>query len=160
MSGLIAEKTISQKNKSVVVAENLPSFSIGFGIEKTPSEYFRGLKVGISIPLWQNKNTIKHAKKKIIVSESKAETYIAAKVSELSQNYNTYLKLKEHLNLSVSLITEMQNEKLLKLALENGEISGLEYFSELMFLYQTEDNQLLIEKELYLAKANMLRYRL
>ena len=34
----------------------------GYYSEQVPAQYFRGVKVGVSIPLWQHTNTIKQAK--------------------------------------------------------------------------------------------------
>ena len=41
-----------------VKAGNYPEFSLGYMYEKMPTEQFNGLKIGFTIPLWENRNKV------------------------------------------------------------------------------------------------------
>jgi outer membrane protein TolC len=50
------EITISEKQKQLQSALNLPKFNAGYMSEKVVGEQFQGVSVGMSIPLWENKS--------------------------------------------------------------------------------------------------------
>ena len=151
---------IAETQKKIITGKNLPSFNIGLVSEISDNENFRGVLFGMSIPLWKNKNTVKYAKSNVLSTNTEYENFTFYGNSEIEQIFADYKKYKELYKLSNSVISEIESERLLKLALEQGEISALKYFSEIMFFYQTIDNLLIIEKELNIAYAKMMKYDL
>ena len=47
----------------------LPKFSVGYAGEFTPDEGWQGVKLGVSIPLWENRNRVKHARAEVAAAE-------------------------------------------------------------------------------------------
>ncbi len=145
------EVTISQNQKQLSVALTLPKLNAGYMSEKVVGEQFQGVSLGMSIPLWENKNTIKQAKANALAMQSaeadiKLQFYnrmksLHAKTVAMQRNVVDYRK-----NLSA-----FNNADLLQKALNQGEISLTEYIFELSLQYESIDN--LLEMELNQQKA-------
>ena len=151
-------KQIAVLEKQLQKAKSLPTFEIGYTSEFSKYEKFQGLLFGLSVPIWEDKNTIKHASSNIVSTNADYENTIFQKTQEIEQIFADFLKYRELYDLSVSIISEIESERLLQIALEEGEISALKYFSEIMFFYHTFDNMLIIEKELNMAYSKLVKY--
>ncbi|KAA6308963.1 hypothetical protein EZS27_039465 [termite gut metagenome] len=55
-------------------AMGLPSFLAGYMSEKVVGEHFQDITLGISIPLWENKNRVKQAKAASIAAQRAKKT--------------------------------------------------------------------------------------
>lgn len=153
------ELSVTQKQEQLQMAKNLPGFSAGYMSEKIPGEQFQGVTLGISIPLWENKNTMKYANAlssaaQGLQSDLKTRFYhemktLHAKAMALSNSVETYR----------NELAQLSNTELLTKALDKGEISLGEYFFELSLYYDSSDKLLEMEHELNLAIAELSRYQ-
>ncbi len=151
------EKQIAKSQKQITKARNLPAFSLGYSSEFTKNDNFHGFMIGMSIPLWENKNTIKYENINILTVNAVSENYEFENNMEIEQTYAEFVKYHELYVTSTALYSEIENERLLQIAYEQGEISGLNYFSEIAFFYQAVDNLLLVERELYLSYSKLMK---
>jgi len=81
------EVELSQKQVSLNKAMGLPSLTAGYMREKTLGQNYQGITVGISVPLWDNKNKVKQAKAAVIASEAKQTDTRIQFYSELQKLY-------------------------------------------------------------------------
>jgi outer membrane protein TolC len=147
----------SYKQEKFNRALSLPKIHAGYMSEKVVGEQFQGLIVGLSIPLWENKNTVKQAKANAIAMESlvvdnKLKYYnnlklLHAKVVNYQSSVGDYRK-----NLQL-----FDNSALLEKALNSGEISLINYLMELSVYYQSMDRLLDLELELNRTIAELNR---
>ena len=152
------EITISQKQKQLHTAMSLPKFNAGYMSEKVVGQQFQGVSVGVSIPIWENKNMIKYAKAKTIAiqgveADAKLQFYNQMKSlhSKAVSLQNSVIDFRKQLN-------AYSNAGLLKKALEKGEISLSEYLFELSLYYESIDSLLEMEKNQQKAFAELNRY--
>ena len=142
------EIEISENRIKLNRAMSLPKLQTGYMSEKTVEEHFQGVTVGLSIPLWENKNTVKYAKfqseaLQSIVTDSKMQFYnrlktLFEKAIQLQKNTNDYA---ERLNM-------LNSSDLLKKAYDKGGISLIEYMLELSIYYESVNSLLEMEREL------------
>lgn len=59
---VMMEKGETNRQVKVSQAEGLPKIAVGYMGEFVGNENFQGISVGITIPLWQNKNRVKYAR--------------------------------------------------------------------------------------------------
>lgn len=152
------EIVISEKQIRLNTAMNLPNFYAGYMSEKVVGEKFQGLTVGISIPLWENKNTTRYAKARSVALQSiETDTKLQfyndmkashAKVTALQKNVTGYL----------SNLNAFSNDQLLEIAYNKGEISLTEYIYELSIYYESYSNLLEMQMNLHMAMAKLNRY--
>lgn len=141
---------IDQQNVKLSKAQWFPKFSVGYGAEMAQghNEGEHGPSIGLVLPLWHNKGTVKSAKlhaeaAETLLMNEKAVTYnylrsLYAKAKALQGNIGT---------LAVSL-QDFDSQALLLKAFENGELNLIDYITETEY-YQ---NAML---ELYSAQYEM-----
>ena len=80
--------------------------------------------------------------------------------TQLTQAYNKTVALKKSKDEYKQLLSTQNNEQILKKALNLGQISLLEYLTEVNFLYQSTENFLQTERDYYLSLTELLKYTL
>ncbi|MBL6730758.1 MAG: TolC family protein [Flavobacteriales bacterium] len=160
LNWLKQEIAISSKEKKLQVAQNLPKINAGYMSEKVVDEQFQGVTLGVSIPLWGNKNTVKYAKLK---TEAVNSMEADAKV----QFYNEMKTFHGKANALQASISDFKERiagnnilDLLDKAMQKGEISLSEYYYELMVFYDNKEELLNMEKELNITLAKLNKYSL
>lgn len=160
LKGLLGESEIAQREIKVNRALSLPKFDIGYRRNGGSESKMNGFRIGLSIPLWENKNTVKQAKAQaeyaVLNSESNTQTLKAA----LRELYLQAEALQASRNEYVQTLHSQRNEELLNKALEAGQISMIDYFVEISLFYDSMQNLLDIEKEYHNLVAQLLQYRL
>ena len=151
---------IRKKQVKLSKALSLPKFSTGYMSESVVGEAFKGIALGISIPLWENKNTVKLAGLQQKVAEEMAADVQVQCYNRLKSHYEKALQLDETLNDYVEVLESVNSTELLKKALDAGEISLIDYMMELSLYYGTVDNILSIKNELHQALAGLYYYEL
>jgi len=126
--------------------------------ENVIGQEFQGISIGMTIPLWENKNKLKFAKANIVASESivadnKLKFYnhlkaLHSKIIGLQKNVNDYRK---------SLLL-LDSSELLKKALEMGEISFIEYILELSIYYDSVNKLHELERDMNKSVAELKLY--
>ncbi|MDO5522658.1 MAG: TolC family protein [Bacteroidia bacterium] len=133
----------------------LPKFSTGYMSEKVVGEQFQGITLGVSIPLWENKNTQQYAKAQVKASEMALED---SKIQFYNRLQSLYLKasvLQQNALKFRQTITSNRNDALLKKALDSGEISLLDYLLEIGHYYDAIVHVIEAERDYELALAEL-----
>jgi len=149
---------ISRNEEKLNRAMSLPKFSAGYMSEKVVGEKYQGLSVGMSIPLWENKNTVKAAKAQTVAN--------MAMVSD--SHLQLYNMLKNHHRKAVDMqrasegysgsLISVNNTDLLKRAYDMGEISLIEYLVEVQFYYETVVKALETRRQVHKAAAELEKW--
>lgn len=157
---LKSQVEVGNRRIKVSQASSLPKFSVGYMGEFVTGQQFQGVTVGMSIPLWENKNKVKQAKaaakaSERIVEDAKMQYYnrlknLYAQVSELQNNVRRYN----------SVFEQNDNDELLFKAYKSGEISLLNYLLEVEYFFVAYDKRLQAERDLELALAELNAYSL
>ncbi len=154
------EIEVSRRNLSVSKASGLPSITVGYGSEAVAPENFRGVNVGMSIPLWANKNRVKSAKAAVRAAESREADAKLMFYSNLEILYNRTLGLKSVAETFRSTLETANNSELLKRALDAGSISIVDYLVELGLYYDAVNQALAAERDYQKAHAELTAYML
>ncbi|MGC9354129.1 MAG: TolC family protein, partial [Mariniphaga sp.] len=158
----MASMQIEMRKKQVKLTKalNLPKFSTGYMSESVEGEAFKGIALGVTIPLWENKNTVKVAGLQQKVAEEMAADAQVQSYNRLKSHYEKALQLQETLNDYTEVLESVNSTGLLKKALDAGEISLIDYLMELSLYYDTMDNILSMKNELHQALAGLYYYEL
>ena len=146
---------INEKRIKLNRALGLPKFSAGYMSEKLAGEHFQGISVGVSVPLWENKNRIKQSKAAVQTARTIAED---TRMQFYNRLQNLFLKasgLQQSVVTYRSSLDSFNNASLLKKALDMGEISLLDYLLEMQYYYDAIDNALTVEKDFELSLADL-----
>jgi CzcA family heavy metal efflux pump len=149
----------AEKRITLNRALSMPSFSLGYKSESVLDEQFQGASVGVSIPLFENKNRINHAKAMLSAEQVKLESQELLIKNTLETLYYKSISLKQKHDEFNEKISLLNNESLLKKAHDAGEMSIVEYIMELAFYYDSFDRLLKMENEYQQAKIQLTIYR-
>ncbi len=153
------QKTISQKEVEVTKAMALPKFDVGYHFQAVLGQRFNGGKVGMSIPVWENKNRVKAKQAELFLAGTKIDEHKNEHFFEIKQYYEKYVNLRKTLDDYSSVLASINTVPILDKALALGEITTLAYFLEVNYLYQATDNYLLLEKDYHDTIADLEKYK-
>jgi outer membrane protein TolC len=139
---------ISKAKMQLSKAVGLPTFSIGFESEESAGVKFQGPTLGMSIPLWQNKNKVKAAKARMEYSQISYAAADTRMIMEIASKWESLKSLKNMLELMNENFDTANSLSLLEKSLKTGNISIIEYFNQLEIVYNIED-KLLSQKNEY-----------
>ena len=154
------EKEISEKQVAVTRALTLPKIQTGYRSQSILGQSYRGVLLGVTIPLWEDKNEVKQEKAQVLYSELQIQNHITEHQHEIRELYLQYENLKLSMEEYEELLSTISTERLLSKALELGEISTIEYFMELTYLYNAYDQYLFLENEYHETIAKLFKYQL
>jgi outer membrane protein TolC len=149
----------SMQQEKLNRALSLPRASAGYMSENRTSEHLQGITVGISIPLWENKNTVKYMQVKTLAWQNLAVDSKLQFYNRFKIHFEKAVSLQKSVNDYKQSIGLYQNTELLKKAFEKGEISLLTYLMELTLTYSIINDYLQAENELNKAIAMLYQFK-
>lgn len=149
------EVEIAESQIRLARSMNLPKLKVGYMQETVVGTNFRGISLGASIPLWQNKNRVKQTKASLEVTKSQSKDKHIEFQNYLHGLYQKAIALQQTVASLESAMSSYSSSELLKKALTSGEISLLEYLLELQYQYTATDNLLNAQRDLALTKAQL-----
>ena len=156
------QKAFEVANRRIKLTRSLqfPELSLGYGSETVGNESFKGIVVGVSIPLWNSRRLMQQSKLEADYFNLKNSNTQNAKISETKVTYDKVRTLNENLESYQNILASVNSEDLLKKSLDSGEISVIEFFTEMFYYYEVYDDFLIVEKEYYEALSELYKYKL
>lgn len=158
LAGMDQDIAVGRAQQRLSKALALPALTGGYMYEEDIDARFSGVTLGLSIPLWQQKNTVKQTK-------LQTRAYEQAKLDARTQFSNEQKRLYQRAQQLSAVFTELQEltqdtsgEQLLKRALELGELSLLDYLVELTMYYEAIDRRMEAERDLHLALIELYKW--
>jgi len=150
------EVELSRKQEQLTKAMNLPKITTGYVSERAPGITQQGVIFGMSIPLWENKNTLRHRKAQTIATQSMQYDAEQQYDITLRTQYDKANKLLALLKDYTEILQTSNSELLLSKAFEQGQLSLINYLLELSEYYDTIDHYLETEHD-YQQAISILR---
>lgn len=154
------QKVIAQKQIEVTKAMTLPKLDAGYRYQGILGQNFHGARIGLSIPLWENKNRVKQSQAELSVADVQLDEHINEHYYDIKQLYEKYINLQKTVEDYQNVLSNMNSIQLLDKALRFGEITTIQYFLEASYFYTATNNYLLAEKEYNEVIAELYRYQL
>ncbi|MEI6680089.1 MAG: TolC family protein [Mariniphaga sp.] len=152
------DQQIAGNNVKLQKALWLPQFKAGYGQETILNGSYRGVQAGISIPLWQNKNTVKQAQLQQQSTESSAVSYLQQLQTTINAKYQVVFSLKKNLDEYRKITESIHSKELLQKSLNSGNISVLEYYRELSAWYEAYDRFLQSTRDYNIEMVYLRQY--
>jgi outer membrane protein TolC len=158
LNWLKKEVELTQKQVSLNKALSMPKFQAGYMSESVVGQEFKGVTVGLSIPLWENKNTVKYAKANARASENTASDNKLQLYSHLKVLHTKAISLQNNVSDYKMKLATFNNTELLQKAFDKGEIALINYMLELSIYYESVNNLLKLERNLNKTIAELNQY--
>lgn len=149
---------ISEYEEKLNRALSLPKFSAGYMSEAVIGDQFQGVMVGMSIPLWENKNTVKAAKAQTVANLALASDSYLQLYNELKIHHRKAINLMKSSDGYFASINSVNTTELLKKAFDMGEISLIEYLVEVQFYYDILIKAMETRREMQLELAELEKW--
>lgn len=139
---------VAQSLSSVSKQGWIPRFEVGYKQAYEVGDMFYGLAVGVSLPLFKTSNEVKSANARALAASLQATETNVQVTAEATQLYKEVCALHDAL-IEYQQLIEQNNRNMLLKALECGQISLLEYMSDIAQINAAEENRLLLEYQYY-----------
>ena len=118
---------VANRELAVRRADGLPTVSLGFMGEYVSGENYQGVKVGMSIPLWANKDRVRQAKAEVEAAKARQTDAQQQFYSRLHNLFVQQRGLRQVVQSYQEALRATDNTSLLKKALDAGSISTMDY---------------------------------
>lgn len=158
LNWLKKEMEASEKQVSLNRALSLPELKTGYMSENVTGQEFQGITLGLSIPLWENKNKVKYARANAVAIEKTATDQKIQFYNRLKLLHAKAIGLQNNANDYKSKLQNFDSSELLKKALDKGEITLIDYILELSIYYESVNKLLRSELEMNKTLAELNQY--
>lgn len=155
---LAGETAISRMQEKLSKALSLPSFHAGYMSEAIGAEQFSGIAAGITIPLWETRNTVSHARAQTEALQSIETDNRLRLYRQLESAHAKARALQESVAEYRLLLRQHDNTRLLEKALDMGEINLTAYILELTIYYSSTEKLMEAELDMHISIAELYRY--
>lgn len=146
---------VNKQQVNVNKAMGMPNFSAGYVREKSPGQALNGVMVGVSIPLWENKNRVRQAKSAVRAAEERQADAQVQFYNQLRTYYRKAVGLQATAQAYKKSLAANNSVELLGKALDAGQVSLLEYMVELAIYYENVNKTLDAERAYQQAVADL-----
>lgn len=156
------EQEINVGKSQVVLSRalSLPRMEAGYRYQSILGQTFQGVHFGMTIPLWENKNTVKVRQASLITNELNLQVHQNEHYHEILTRYERYTNLKITLDEYKMLFGSLNNTALLDKSLTLGQISSIEYFLEIGYYFDALRNYLKTEKDYHQTISELFKHKL
>ena len=149
------EVEVAKADARLSKAEWLPDLSVGYMSEGMTGNYYNGVTVGVSVPLWQNTHRVRQAKASAEAAQLRADEQKQLFLSTLRTQYAAVMGLQKTWQGYHEALLLTNSADLLLQALQAGQISMLEYMMELSIYYDATARALSAQRDYYTALAEL-----
>ena len=155
------ENTLEIDRRTVALNRglSLPQFEVGYRHDYGEGRA-TGFKVGMSVPLFENKNKVKAAKAAAVSSQAQLESARTNAASQFRMLYDQAVALSESMRSMRSALASQNSLEILGKALDAGQISVIDYFTEANLLFESRGTLLQIERDYQSAVAALYSFSL
>ena len=159
MQESMRQEVLSNAERKLAKAGWLPKLSVGYATEQSIESDVQGINLGFSLPLWENKNSVKSAKLKVAAAELKTAVQRQTLHDSFSQIYTQARTLEKQWTTYLKSWTRMEEtHDLLSRDFQNGKTELPDYVDVISSLYDMEEKLLDMEYQYQQAKTALMIY--
>lgn len=155
LASVRSQMEIARRQVGIDRSAWIPDLTVGYMAEITAPEAFRGLTFGVSIPLWSNASKVRRSKLAYEAAKSRNDEMVQSLYYQL---YNDYIEAQGLQSIAVdyrNALIQADNREYLMKAEEQGELSIIEYITEIDLYYGNLEQTLAAERDYHLAVSSL-----
>lgn len=153
-------KEATRKDVSSAKMGWLPNLSVGYRYTNELGSKFNGVAVGVSVPIFSNRNKVNATKSELLTSGYNQQSIIALKESQIKAYFEHIVTLQSQINSYKKVLDDNNNQLMLKKALDGGQITLLNYLLELRYFLEAKQTLLDLEYEYNSTLTSLNKYSL
>ncbi len=160
LRALAVEKMAAERDIKLSRSLSLPKLSVGYSHEFSKEDKSNGLSVGMSIPMFGNRNNVKRAKAQDEYAAASLKSATLDVETGIREQYAQAQIIRESLVKYESMLDLEQAVEFARKALDAGRISITEYFSQVQPIYEAHLTIMELQRDYLLAFAQINSIRL
>ena len=153
------QRAVADDHISVARASSLPKWSVGYMGEFVTGNTSQGVTIGLSIPLWENKNRVRQARQAATAVSQQADNARLQYRTHMRSLYNQAVQLQQTVTQYDAALSP-DGLALLTRAFEKGELPLLNYLLEQDYWTIAYDRRLQAQRDLALVVAELNAWKL
>ncbi len=153
-------RDVNKEQVELTRSMTLPKLEGGYHQQSILGQKYQGFHLGMTIPLWENKNRVKTERARLVHSEYQITEHRTEHHYRNKQLYEQYLHWLNTFNAYQTILTSANNEALLNKAFQAGQLSLIEYLMEVRYFYDANEKLKAAEKELHRTIAELYKFQL
>lgn len=141
------EVAVGERQLAIDKVSMMPSLTVGYMSEIRTEEKFRGMTVGVSIPLWSGANKVKRSRAGVVAAESRRDAAETEFYDRLRDMYRKASSLKDNAEMMRRSLVETDYRDFMVSALSRGEISMVDYLVENDLYFEALEQTLAAERD-------------
>ena len=154
------EVQLEERQLAIDKASRLPELVVGYMSEIRTAEKFRGVTVGVSIPLWSSSNKVRQSNARANAARERQNAAEQEFFQDLQRQYLEASSMKKNAELMRASLRESDSRSFLLSALTEGEISMIDYLVEIDLYYDALEQALAAERDYRHALASLTVFSL
>ena len=151
---------LEDRQLAIDKASRLPELAVGYMSEIRTQEKFRGVTVGVNIPLWSAGNKIRQSRARLTAAKERRNAAEQEFLFDLRNQYAKAYSMKENSEMMRISLKDTDSREFLLSALSKGEISMIDYLVEIDLYYEALEATLEAERNYRHALASLTAYSL
>jgi outer membrane protein TolC len=154
------EVLLEERQLSIDKASRFPELVVGYMSEIRTAEKFRGVTVGMSIPLWSSSNKVRQTKARADAARERQNAAEQGFFQDIQRQYLEASSMKKNAELMRASLKESDSRSFLLSALTEGEISMIDYLVEIDLYFDALEQALAAERDYRHALASLMVFSL
>ena len=138
---------VARNSSTVAKASRFPGISIGYNHAYEDGSHFNGFSIGLSLPVWSRKHSLKAAKATDLAAKFDLSARTIALETQLLSDYANATSLYAQMYDLGPVVDGVNNLTLLRKALDGGELNLLSYIQEVNYFLQARLDYIALGKE-------------
>lgn len=138
--------------------ESFPKITVGYQHEREGSDSFDGFKLGLTLPVFSVRGKSRRSNDALLSLNYELDATRLELTAAVDAEYANVIAIKWLLDKMAPVFSSTDHPALLRKAFLGGELSALDYLTELNYFRQAEAEYLSSERDYHLALARLNRY--
>lgn len=151
---------VNQRQLSLVRSLTLPKIETGYHSQSILGQRYKGFHLGLSIPLWENRNKVKAQSQSLEYSSLRMQEHRIEHRYFNRGIYDRHLAVKQALSETRGILNNLNSIPMLEKALRLGQITSIDYANELGLYYTLQERLLELERDYNLTIAELFKFTL
>ncbi len=149
---------VNRQQLSLTKSLTLPKIETGYHSQSILGQSYKGFHLGLSIPLWENKNKITAQNQFLKYSSLRLQEHRIEHRYFNKGIYDRYVAIQQALSETEGIFNSLNSISMLEKALRLGQITRIDYSNELSLYYTLQERLLELEKEYNLTVAELFKF--
>jgi outer membrane protein TolC len=152
------KQNVANEMLNLASKSRFPKFSVGYSHAYEDGVHFNGVTAGVTLPVYSRNAEKAAAESAVFAAQAESDTKLLEIIAQVQADYAHALRLESQLRMLGPAVENTNSIRLLKVALNGGEISLLEYLQEVSYFTEATHEYNVARQDYASTLASLSRY--